>query len=217
MVIKEIRSSINNSTQTANTIIFKRKFLYNFIKRAFDIIASLMALTILAAPIIIIAVLVKIDSPGGIIYKQERLTKNGKPFMLYKFRTMCQDAEKDGAKWADENDSRVTRVGHYLRAFRLDEILQFVNSLKGDISIVGPRPEREIFHNEFCKDIENWDKRLLVKGGITGLAQVSGGYDLSASEKLVYDLEYIEKRSLWLDFVILCKTVLVVLNHNGAR
>jgi len=212
-----MQSSINYSAQATSTSVFKRKILYCFIKRAFDIIASLMALIVLAVPIIIIAILIKVDSPGEVVYKQERLTKNGKPFMLYKFRTMCQDAEKDGAKWADENDNRITRVGHYLRLFRLDEILQFVNSLKGDISIVGPRPEREIFHNEFCKDIENWDKRLLVKGGITGLAQINGGYDLSASEKLVYDLEYIEKRSLWLDFMILWKTVLIVFNHNGAR
>lgn len=212
-----MQSSINYSAQATSTSVFKRKILYCFIKRAFDIIASLMALIVLAVPIIIIAILIKVDSPGEVVYKQERLTKNGKPFMLYKFRTMCQDAEKDGAKWADENDNRITRVGHYLRLFRLDEILQFVNSLKGDISIVGPRPEREIFHNEFCKDIENWDKRLLVKGGITGLAQINGGYDLSASEKLVYDLKYIEKRSLWLDFMILWKTVLIVFNHNGAR
>lgn len=217
MEITEIQSGINHTAQPSNNVVFKKKFIYCFIKRAFDIVASLMALIVLAIPIIIIAILIKLDSPGEIVYKQERLTKGGKPFMLYKFRTMCQDAEKDGAKWADENDVRITRVGHYLRAFRLDEILQFVNSLKGDISIVGPRPEREVFHNEFCKEVENWDKRLLVKGGITGLAQVSGGYDLSAPEKLVYDLEYIEKRSLWLDIVILWKTVLVVFNHKGAR
>ena len=120
-------------------------------------------------------------------------------------------------KWADENDVRVTRIGKYLRAFRLDEILQFVNSLRGEISIIGPRPEREIFHNEFCKIIKDWDKRLMVKGGITGLAQVNGGYDLSPAEKLVYDLEYIENRSIWLDIKILWKTVLVVFSHNGAR
>lgn len=217
MEITKMSSRIDYSAQKPNEFVFKEKIFYCFIKRAFDIIASLMALIILAIPIAIIAILIKIDSPGEIVFKQERLTKNGEQFMLYKFRTMCQEAEKDGAKWADKNDARITRVGYYLRAFRLDEILQFVNSLKGDISIIGPRPEREVFHNEFCKDIENWDKRLLVKGGITGLAQISGGYDLSPAEKLVYDLEYIEKRSLWLDIVILCKTVLVVLNHHGAR
>lgn len=216
MNIAETRSGVNYSYQS-NENVFERKILYSFIKRGFDIVVSMAALIILAVPIVIISVLIKVDSSGKIVYKQERLTKDGKPFMLYKFRTMCQDAEKDGAKWADENDSRITRVGHYLRVFRLDEILQFVNSLKGDISIIGPRPEREIFHKEFCKSIDNWDKRLLVKAGITGLAQVSGGYDLLPSEKLVYDLEYIEKRSLWLDFVILCKTVLVVFNHSGAR
>lgn len=214
MEITEVKGRINASAQTT---LVKKDFLYRFIKRAFDITASAAALLILFLPIIIISVLIKFDSPGKIVYKQERLTKNGKKFMLYKFRTMCQDAEKDGAKWADENDSRITRIGHYLRAFRLDEILQFINSLKGDISIIGPRPEREIFHNKFCEDIENWDKRLLVKGGITGLAQVCGGYDLSPAEKLSYDLEYIKNRSLWLDLVILWKTVFIVFNHKGAR
>lgn len=217
MDITETQSSVNYSAQTMKQIVFERKLVYSFIKRIFDIVASLAALILLFVPIIVIAVLIKLDSPGSIIYKQERLTKNGKPFILYKFRTMCSDAEKHGAQWADENDTRITRVGHYLRIFRLDEILQFVNSLKGDISIVGPRPEREMFHNEFCKNIDNWDNRLMVKAGITGLAQIIGGYDLSPAEKLTYDLEYIEKRSLWLDFVILLKTVLVVLNHNGAR
>lgn len=215
MEITEVKS--NFTVQSAEAPIYKEKYIYDFVKRAFDIIVSLIALIVFALPIAIIAVLIKIDSPGEVIFKQERLTKDGKPFMCYKFRTMCQDAEKNGAQWADENDVRVTRVGKYLRAFRLDEILQFVNSLKGDISIIGPRPEREIFHNEFRKDIKDWDKRLKVKGGITGLAQVNGGYDLSPAEKLVYDLEYIENRSIWLDIKIMWKTVLVVFSHNGAR
>lgn len=215
MEVTEVKPS--NTIQYEKKFVHKEKFIYDFIKRTFDIVVSLTALIILALPIVIIAVLIKIDSPGEVVFKQERLTKDGKPFMCYKFRTMCQDAEKNGAKWADENDVRVTRIGKYLRAFRLDEILQFVNSLRGEISIIGPRPEREIFHNEFCKNIKDWDKRLMVKGGITGLAQVNGGYDLSPAEKLVYDLEYIENRSIWLDIKILWKTVLVVFSHNGAR
>ena len=209
-------ANFNREGYIAEASFYERP-MYDFVKRVFDIFASIMALIILAIPIGIITIIIRVDSPGNVIYCQERLTKDGKKFLLYKFRTMRTDAEKDGAKWADKEDSRVTRVGRFLRNSRLDEVLQFVNVLKGDLSIVGPRPEREIFHTQFCEEIDNWDKRLLVKQGITGLSQVSGGYDLSPSEKIVYDLEYIEKRSFWLDIKILFKTAAIVLNGRGAR
>lgn len=217
MEIAEIDKINNPIPQSDYSTARKNRTLYNFVKRTFDIFASLFALIIFAVPMLVISVAIKIDSPGNAIYKQERLTKDGKKFMLYKFRTMCDDAEKNGAKWADENDTRITRVGRWLRFFRLDEILQFYNSLKGDISIIGPRPEREFFHNQFCEEVENWELRLSVKQGITGLAQINGGYNLSPTEKLVYDLEYIENQSIWLDIKILWKTFAIVLNHEGAR
>lgn len=212
-----MKNTANINDECVTEFCFYEKPIYDFLKRAFDIFASLIALIILVIPIIVIAIIIKADSPGNAVFCQERLTKNGKKFLLYKFRTMHTDAEKNGAQWADKEDNRVTRVGQVLRMSRLDEVLQFVNVLKGDLSIVGPRPEREFFHTQFCDEIENWGNRLLVKQGITGLAQVSGGYDLKPYEKIVYDLEYIQKRSLWMDFKILCKTVLIVFNKNGAR
>ncbi len=195
----------------------KQKTTYCFFKRFFDVFASCLAILLLAIPMCLIAIAIKIDSPGNIIYKQERLGKNGKRFTLYKFRTMYMDAEKNGPEMTCVNDKRITRCGRWLRLFRLDEILQFFNTLKGDMSIVGPRPEREIFHKDFCNSVFNWEERLSVKQGITGLAQINGGYNLSAEEKLYYDLEYIKNRSLLLDMKVLLKTILIIFNHNGSR
>lgn len=199
------------------TAVCDDKPFYDFTKRTFDILLSFFALIILLVPMMLIAIIIKCDSRGPVFYKQERLGLGGKSFMLYKFRTMVEDAEKNGAKWADENDDRITRSGKWLRLFRIDEIPQFFNILKGDVSLVGPRPEREFFHKQFCEEIEGWENRLNVKQGLTGLAQVNGGYSLTPAQKLVYDLEYIEKRSIIFDLKIIFKTVLVVLNHNGAR
>ncbi len=196
----------------------KESKIYLFIKRIFDIIASFIASIILVIPMCFIALLIKIDSPGPALYKQERLSKNGKPFMLYKFRTMRTDAEAGGARWAEENDDRCTRLGAVLRKFRLDELPQFpFNILTGDISIVGPRPERECFYKEFATYIDGFEQRLYVKPGLTGLAQISGGYYLKPEEKVVYDLEYIENRSIFMDLMIILKTVAIVFNHDGAR
>lgn len=195
----------------------KKKRVYSFFKRLFDFFASFIALVILAIPMIIIALIIVCDSSGGALYRQERVGLNGKKFMLYKFRTMKKDAEKDGAQWAAKDDKRCTRVGKFLRTTRLDELMQLFNILKGDMSIVGPRPERECFYDEFKKYITGFDQRLKVIPGLTGLAQISGGYNLAPQEKIVYDLDYIENRSFWGDLKIIFKTVFIVFNHEGAR
>lgn len=167
---------------------------------------------------LIIALAIKIDSKGPIFYKQERVGLNGKKFMLYKFRSMVQNAEKDGAQWATLNDTRYTKVGRFLRKSRLDELPQIpFNILVGNLTFIGPRPERQCFYDQFADYIDGFEQRLLVKPGLSGLAQVNGGYNHKPHEKIVYDIEYIEKRSLTLDFVIILRTVLVVFNHKGAR
>ena len=207
----------NTEFYKVREVDFKEKKVYEFVKRLFDIVASFCALVIALIPMGFISLAVIMDSKGGALYKQERLGKNGKPFILYKYRSMRENAEKDGAQWADEDDDRCTKVGAFLRKTRMDELPQLVNILKGDMSIVGPRPERKIFYDEFATYIDGFDKRLLVKPGLTGLAQVNGGYDLKPYEKIVPDVQYIENRSFWLDIKIIFKTVAIVFNHDGAR
>ena len=193
------------------------RYLYRVVKRTFDIVASSIALIILALPMLIIAVAIKLDSPGPVFYRQERLGKDGKPFMLLKFRSMKIDAEKNGAQWAVEDDPRITRVGRFIRNCRLDETPQFLQVITGKLSLIGPRPERTIFYKEFEKHIPGFSQRLAIRPGISGLAQVVGGYDFLPEEKIKYDLEYIKNQSLFLDIKILFKTVVVVFSHNGAR
>ena len=196
----------------------KKKPFYSFVKRTFDIFASIFGLTLMALPMLIIAIAIKCDSKGKVFYSQERLGLNGKKFMLVKFRSMREDAEKDGARWSDgDKDNRITKVGRFLRKTRLDEIPQLWACLTGTLSLIGPRPEREVFYDEFEKHVPGFRQRLLVKPGLTGLAQVSGGYDLRPEEKIIHDIEYIKNRSIWLEIKILFKTVKVVLTHNGAK
>ena len=179
---------------------------YLFVKRAADV-----ALAVLAVPMAVIALAVKLDSPGPVFYRQERLGKNGKAFQLVKFRSMRTDAEKVGAQWAKEHDPRVTRMGHFMLACRLDELPQFWGVVKGDLSLVGPRPERAVFYDAVEKHIPGFKQRLMVTPGITGLAQVNGGYDLKPAEKIQYDVEYIKHQSFGMDMAILLKTVMIVL------
>ena len=196
----------------------KPKFFYSVVKRLFDFFASLIAIIILFIPMIIIGILVKLTSKGPILYKQERLGKNGKPFKLVKFRSMRVDAEANGAQWSQgDDDPRITKFGRFMRKTRIDELPQLFTILSGKMSVVGPRPEREVFYNEFEKYIHGFRERLKVKPGLTGLAQVSGGYDLKPEEKIIYDIEYIKKRSLWMDIKIIFKTVLVIFTHDGAK
>lgn len=190
---------------------------YRFVKRAFDIAACGCALVILAIPMAVIAVKIKRESPGPAIYSQERVGKDGKLFKVYKFRSMYIDAESRGAQWAQGDDPRVTPFGRVMRKTRLDEIPQFWNIVKGDMSLIGPRPERPAFCEEFEKRIHGWGYRTKVRPGLSGLAQVTGGYDLLPREKVLLDMEYIEHRSIRLDVSIILKTLGVVSTGEGAR
>ena len=190
---------------------------YEKIKSIIDFLLALILLPFVIVIVAFFSILIIVDSPGSPIYKQERIGLNGKKFTIYKLRTMRLDAEENGAKWAEKEDSRITRLGSFLRKTRIDELPQLVNILKGDMSIIGPRPEREIFINEFLKEIPNFNDRLKVKPGITGWAQVNGGYEISPVEKLRYDKEYIENQSFKMDLEIGVKTIKVILTGDGAR
>ena len=157
------------------------------------------------------------EDKGPIIYKQERVGKHGKLFNVYKLRSMRVDAEKYGAQWAQNNDPRILKVGNFIRKTRIDEIPQLFNILKGDMSIVGPRPERPMFTMQFNDDIDGFINRLLVKPGLTGWAQVNGGYEMTPEGKLKWDLDYIQSRNIFIDIRIIFKTIKVVLTGDGAR
>lgn len=191
--------------------------IYRALKRIFDVCACSLALAIMAVPMLVIAARIRRESPGPVIYAQEREGLNGKPFRLYKFRSMYSDAEERGARWAASEDPRVTPYGMHLRRTRLDEVPQFWNVVRGDMSLVGPRPERPVFCEAFRERIKGWDQRTLVRPGITGLAQVDGGYELLPKEKAKLDIEYIESRSIILDLKIMLKTVGVLKSGEGAR
>ena len=190
---------------------------YRFVKRAFDVCSCGVALVLLAIPMAVIAVKIRRESPGPAIYAQRRVGLNGKVFNLYKFRSMYQDAEVRGAQWAKDEDPRVTPFGRFLRNKRLDEIPQFWNVVRGDMSLIGPRPERPAFHEVFCERIHGWEQRVMVKPGITGLAQVEGGYDLLPKEKARIDIAYIESRCIKLDFGIIWRTIRTMISGEGAR
>ena len=191
--------------------------VYCLVKRLFDIIFSIVTGLILLVPMLMIGLLVKLDSKGPALYKQERLGWKGKPFVMYKFRSMRVDAEENGPQWAERDDDRCTKFGKFLRKTRLDELPQVLNILTGEMSVVGPRPERAYFYDKFEAYIPNFRDRLQVKPGLTGYAQVNGGYELLPEEKLAYDMEYINKRGLWLDFVCILQTVRLIFTHEGAR
>ncbi len=190
---------------------------YIFLKRAFDIVASLLALLLALIPMLFLAAAIKFDSRGPVLYRQERLGLNGKPFIMYKFRSMYLNAEQDGPQWANRIDYRCTRVGRFIRKTRLDELPQLWNILIGEMSLVGPRPERPYFYDQFETYVHGFRHRLLVKPGLTGLAQVSGGYDLKPEEKILYDMKYIASRSVKLDLICIFKTIAVIFTHTGAR
>jgi sugar transferase (PEP-CTERM system associated) len=197
---------------------FRQSRLYLAGKRVCDIVLSLLLLVITFPIAVMVAVAIKLESPGPVIFKQERVGFRGRNFILYKFRSMRTDAEKDGPAWAQDNDSRVTRVGAFIRKARLDEIPQVFNVLRGDMSFIGPRPERPYFVDLLKSKIRFYELRHYVKPGITGWAQVMYRYGASVEDsyqKLQYDLYYAKNVSLGLDLLILLKTIKVVLAGEG--
>ena len=190
---------------------------YENIKSSIEFIFALLLL-IIAVPICILAcIAIYVELRVNPIYTQKRVGLNGRVFNIYKLRSMYIDAEKDGPKWASENDERITKVGRIIRKIRIDELPQLVNILKRDMSFIGPRPERPELIKEFIKYIPDFNDRLLVKPGITGWAQVNGGYSLTPKEKLEFDKYYIKNRGFKLDFLILIKTIIVIFTRHGAR
>ena len=200
---------------------FRRPITTRFVKRALDIILSLIMLIVLAPLLILVAVLIKLDSRGPVIFSQARVGKSRKKYRVHKFRSMMDNAEKEtGPVWAVDDDARATRVGRVIRKLRIDELPQLWNVLKGEMSFVGPRPERDHFVQQLEEIIPYYGVRFSVKPGASGWAQVSYGYGASvedALEKLNYDLFYIKNMSIFMDLMIVLRTIKTVIFGKGAR
>lgn len=198
---------------------FQKTWSQKIFKRMIDLILSTLMLAGLSPLIFLTAIIIKLDSKGPVLFSQERVGENHKPYMVHKFRSMRSDAEKEtGPVWAKENDDRITRIGHFIRKWRIDEIPQLWNVLKGEMSFVGPRPEREHFVKQLMDIIPYYGERFTVKPGLTGWAQVSYGYGASiddAIEKLNYDLFYIKNMSILMDLMIVARTVKTVIFGHG--
>ena len=200
---------------------FNQGAFRTFVKRVFDIFCATL-LFLVATPIMAVtALLIKLESRGPVFYRQERVGQNGRSFLVTKFRSMRTDAAKDGKpRWASANDDRITRVGHIIRRLRIDELPQIFNVLKGEMSLVGPRPERPYFVEQLTTKIPFYAVRHSVKPGVTGWAQVRYAYGATvedSQEKLQFDLYYVKNHTLFLDLVVLLETVGVVLTGKGAR
>jgi len=187
-------------------------------KRVIDIISAIFLLIITLPIILITAILIKIESKGPVVYKQKRTGQYNEEFKVIKFRSMYSDAEASGAQWAKKNDNRITKIGRFIRKTRIDELPQFINVLRGEMSMVGPRPEREVFISDLEKVIKYYRFRHAVKPGITGLAQISYPYGASVEDaiwKHKYDIHYIKHHSTFVDLKIMIKTIKVVIFGMG--
>ncbi|GAB1793260.1 sugar transferase [Priestia megaterium] len=213
-LFQEYAVTLENSLEL---ITEEKRTFYFVMKRIIDVIFSLIGLIITLPVIVVFSILIKLETPGPVFFLQERVGLNGRYFTIIKLRSMGADAEKNGAKWAEKNDPRVTKIGAFIRKTRIDEIPQLWNVLVGEMSLVGPRPERPMFTAQFNDEIPGFVERLKVKPGITGWAQINGGYDISPREKFTLDKYYIQHISPSLDLKIVIKTVIVCLTGNGAR
>ena len=198
---------------------FRRRLPSLVSKRLLDVVVSAVGLVVLVPFLVLIALLIRVDSPGPVFYRQVRVGLRGRPYMIWKFRSMRQDAEKSGPRWAQADDPRISRVGWWLRKTRIDEIPQLVNVLRGEMSLVGPRPERPVFVQDLRTVIPYYDIRHTVRPGVTGWAQVKFRYGASQEDshrKLQYDLYYVKNLSFLLDLKILAHTIRVVMLGEGA-
>nr|WP_321239558.1 sugar transferase [uncultured Tolumonas sp.] len=194
--------------------------IYTFIKRCIDILAAVIAIPLFSPLMLVTAVLIKLESPGPVMFLQNRVGRGNQDFQIYKFRSMCQNSEQYGAQFAQNGDMRVTRVGKVIRKLRIDELPQFFNVLKGDMSLIGPRPEQRVFVDQFEQEIPFYMYRHIVRPGISGWAQVMQGYAADADDtrvKIEHDFYYIKHFSLWLDVLIVFKTIKTILTGFGAR
>ena len=188
-----------------------------FLKRAEDILTALLLMVLLSPIMAVTALLIRLEDGGPVLYRQKRITKGGREFEMLKFRSMNVDAEKDGPRLAAKNDSRVTKVGKVIRNLHFDELPQLINVLKGDMSMVGPRPERREFVEEYSRIIPEFTERLKVRGGLTGYAQIYGKYSTGPEDKIKYDLIYIYNYSLGLDIRLLFLTVRILFQKENAE
>lgn len=197
---------------------YESNFSFLMLKRIFDFAFSLIVLPFVGLIVLIFGVLIKLEDGGSMFYVQKRVGRNFKEFEIYKLRSMRMNAEsKSGSVWAQVNDPRITKIGKIVRKYRIDELPQFINVIKGEMSIIGPRPERLDLTIKFNEEVPGFTDRLLVKPGITGLAQVSGGYDISPLEKLNFDRIYINNLGIYQDALIVLKTIRVIFTGEGAR
>lgn len=208
VIVNEVRKETLKGNNT---------FYYIFVKRGIDLVFSTILLIITSPILLLSLIIVFLQDFKNPLFSQLRVGLGNKEYKIYKVRSMIYNAEKNGAQWAVENDLRVTAFGKFIRKTRIDELPQLWNIIKGEMSLVGPRPEREVFYKEFEKDIPNFRERLQVRPGLSGLAQVNGGYYITPKEKLGYDLYYIKNLSIKLDIQIFIKTILVILTGDGAR
>ena len=195
-------------------------YAYSKIKRGLDILAVIFSLPLVLPLVLISALIIKVTTPGPVLFKQARIGFGGKEFTLYKFRSMYADSEKGGAKFASAKDRRITPIGKWMRKFRIDELPQFWNIFKGEMSLIGPRPEQKVFVDHFSEQISFYSYRHIVRPGLSGWAQVNQGYAASKEETLVkieYDLFYVKYFSFSLDFLIALRTIKTILTGFGAR
>ena len=223
-LFEEVSGRLSVDSLRPSAVIFSNGFRQRKVsrvaKRCIDMLVSTGALLILFPLFLLVAFLIKIDSPGPVLYRQARVGLRGRLFLIWKFRSMRQDAEKSGPQWAQVDDPRISRVGWWLRKTRIDEFPQLINVLKGEMSLVGPRPERPVFVQDLRKIIPYYDLRHTIRPGITGWAQVKFRYGASADDahmKLQYDLYYVKRLSVALDMRILAQTVRVILLGEGAQ
>lgn len=198
-------------------LLYSNHIVYFALKNLFDFLFALIGLTISLPVLLLFCLAIRLESKGPVFFLQERVGKDGKFFKVIKLRSMDINAEENGAQWATKNDPRITKVGAFIRKTRIDEMPQLINILKGEMSLIGPRPERPMFTEQFNNTIPGFKNRLVIKPGVTGWAQVNGGYNIAPREKLGLDLYYIENLSIKLDIIIIFKTIKVCITGDGAR